>query len=65
MDQRVFIFLPKDATIYKGDYIRLTELRGRTILDTSDLGRLRKVAKVFPVGSFTDSHLEVECESVS
>jgi hypothetical protein len=63
IDQKVFIFLPKNTSILKGDYIRLTKLRGITILSTSHLGRKRKVSKVFPVGSFKTSHLEIECES--
>jgi hypothetical protein len=65
INQQAFLFLPTGTSIFKGDYVRLTELRGTTILLTSDLGRLRKVAKVFPVGSFKTSHLEVEFESVS
>lgn len=58
-----YIFLPNGIIINKGDYIRITKLHGVVILADTQIGTRKKVTKVFIVGVFKNSHIEVECES--
>lgn len=47
------IFLPKNTSISKGDYITITELHGVTVSIKI------KVKQAFKVGTRTNSHIEV------
>ena len=57
IDPEIWIFLPGDTVINRGDLIEITELHGQT--PTADEAEERKTKLVHRAGGFTISHVEV------
>lgn len=54
-DPVMFIGLPKNTLIVKGDFIEITKLHGKTITNS----KKQKVKKAVHIGSFSESHIEI------
>jgi len=57
IDPEIWIFLPANVTIKRGDKIEVTELHGQ--IPTSQEAEKRKVKRAYRPGGFTVSHIEV------
>jgi len=57
IDPEIWIFLPGDVSIERGDYIEITELHGET--PTVQEAEERVVKRYHRAGGFSMSHIEV------
>ncbi len=57
IDPEIWIFLPGNVSIERGDYIQITELHGET--PTAQEAEERKVKRYHRAGGFSISHIEV------
>ena len=57
VDPEIWIFLPADTLISKGDFIEIIKLHGQD--PTTDEAEERKVKRTHRAGGFTISHIEV------
>lgn len=57
IDPEIWIFLPGDVVVEKGDYIEITELHGKA--PTTQEAMERKVKRYHRAGAYSMSHIEV------